>query len=336
MLTSLNSLSEQVEAREVEKHQGPFRCPECGGPTTLRKGSKRIHHFAHIPPYDCSFGAGETEAHRVAKTELRDLFLSHERVESAHLEKELSNGARPDVLVVNKDGSLVAIEVQAAAQTPSEVDRRTARINAAGVIVMWVILFKADNLNRALYGNLYYDSDTGYFSTEKYLKTRDGERRVASLYFKRPFAWHPEEKTLYALKLEDKHSWVESFETRENSGGGYHRKLKTQHYIEAKKITMVADPGMKGEHAGAWKNVPERYILMAKAWEALVEESLQPDAIERKLSEPAWIRSDSDRLVCKFWPGDGNVSHSHIISTWEELPTGELKSQHSTQHASHQ
>ena len=160
--------------------------------------------------------------------------------------------------------------------------------------------------------------------------------RVASLYFKRPFAWHPEEKTLYALKLEDKYRWIEGFENKEMSVGGYQKRYKERHHIEAKKITVLADPGMKGEHADAWKDVPKRYILMAKDWETSVDKSLHRDVIERKLSGPAWICSKSDKLVCKFWPGEGHFSHRHIISTWKRLPTGELAPQHSKPHGSHQ
>lgn len=336
MLTSLNPLSEQVEASQVEKHQGPFRCPECDGPTTLKKGAKRIHHFAHTPPYDCSFGAGETPAHRAAKKALQNLFLSHENTESAELEKALPNGARPDVLVTGKSGIRVAIEVQRAAQNPSEVDRRTARINAAGVAVMWVILFKADNFNRALYGDLHYDSNTGFFSTERYLKTRDGERRVASLYFKRPFAWHPEEKALYALKLEDKYRWIDEFENKEISVGGYQKRYKERHHIEAKKFMKLTDPGIRVVRADAWQNVPARYIVMANDWEATLDQSLRSDVIERKLSRPAWIRSDSDKLVCKFWRKEDKFSNlAHIISTWKELSTGRLTPQPSVIYASH-
>ena len=336
MLTSLNSLSEQVEASQVEKHQGPFRCPECGGPTTLKKGAKVIHHFAHTPPYDCSFGAGETPVHRAAKKALQNLFLSHKNIEFAGQEKALPNGARPDVLVAGKNGSLVAIEVQAAAQTPSEVDRRTARINAAGVAVMWVIVFKADNLNRALYGKLHYDSDTGRFSTEKYLKIRDGERRIASLYCKRPFAWHPEEKALYSPNSKTSTAGLRASRPERTVVAATTRDLRHSTTSKQKKITTLSCPGMRGTHADAWKNVPKRYILTAKDWEAPTGASLQPDVINRKLSKPAWIRSDSDRLVCKFWPGEGDLLHRHIITTWKKLPTGELTPQHSTPHGTQQ
>ena len=37
----------RVEARDVEKLDGPFMCPKCGKALRLRKGEIKAHHFAH-------------------------------------------------------------------------------------------------------------------------------------------------------------------------------------------------------------------------------------------------------------------------------------------------
>jgi hypothetical protein len=45
-------------------------CPDCAGRLMAKKGSVRVHHFAHASGTDCS-GAGETALHRLAKDLLR-------------------------------------------------------------------------------------------------------------------------------------------------------------------------------------------------------------------------------------------------------------------------
>lgn len=45
-------------------------CPDCEGRLVAKKGSVRVHHFAHASGTECS-GAGETALHRLAKDLLR-------------------------------------------------------------------------------------------------------------------------------------------------------------------------------------------------------------------------------------------------------------------------
>lgn len=46
-------------------------CPDCAGRLVAKKGSVRIHHFAHASGTDC-VGAGETALHRLAEDLLRE------------------------------------------------------------------------------------------------------------------------------------------------------------------------------------------------------------------------------------------------------------------------
>lgn len=46
-------------------------CPDCAGRLVAKKGSVRIHHFAHASGADC-IGAGETALHRLAKDLLKE------------------------------------------------------------------------------------------------------------------------------------------------------------------------------------------------------------------------------------------------------------------------
>lgn len=322
MLTSLNSENEQVEAQDVEKEQGPFRCPVCFEATTLRKGEKRVHHFAHKPPYDCNFGKGESEEHLIAKTKIRDLFQSNEFVASARLEHPLADGSRPDVLVVFKNGKQLSVEIQASPQSERKVDQRTNRANRNNATVMWVILFKAKNFNRALNGEVTYCEKSGNYFTNKYLTTKEGERRIARLYFNRPFAWHPEEKTLYVLKLIKKYTWRDGFENNESNISGYKELLKTRYDISARKIRDMNDWICKFKEVEAWHNLPARKILIANDWNEQTINPAQRNAITKKMSSEAWIYSKQQKLLSRFRPASNfDIHHQNIIiETWEWEP----------------
>lgn len=58
-------------AQSSDKTDGDFKCVDCGGPMTLRKGETRRPHFAHVAEFDrssCeSVGKGEGARHKAAK-----------------------------------------------------------------------------------------------------------------------------------------------------------------------------------------------------------------------------------------------------------------------------
>jgi competence protein CoiA len=74
MLSAYNARGRQVIARDATKTDGPFTCPDCGGEVILKKGEEKVHHFAHVPPFTCSFGVGESQEHRAAKQEIYDAY----------------------------------------------------------------------------------------------------------------------------------------------------------------------------------------------------------------------------------------------------------------------
>lgn len=67
LVAKLNSL--RIEATNAER-RSDFVCPECSGLVILKRGMIRIAHFAHKPPFDCDYGAGESEHHRSIKLKL--------------------------------------------------------------------------------------------------------------------------------------------------------------------------------------------------------------------------------------------------------------------------
>ena len=53
----------KVAARDAERADAPFGCIGCAADMTLKKGSLRVHHFAHKATAPCRAGRGETEDH---------------------------------------------------------------------------------------------------------------------------------------------------------------------------------------------------------------------------------------------------------------------------------
>ena len=140
-------VSDNAEVVATEVDRGPeFRCPDPvrNQVVFIRKGRKRIHHFAHRPDASCAYGRGETQAHLRAKLLLRDEFRRRgfqAEVERVVLSSE--SDRRADVLVwkPNTD-QRVAIEVQHSYLFAPDIERRTKAYMAAGVPVIWIGLLK--------------------------------------------------------------------------------------------------------------------------------------------------------------------------------------------------
>jgi Competence protein CoiA-like family len=136
-------VSDNAEVIASEVDRGPeFRCPDpvCNQVVFIRKGRKRIHHFAHRPDASCAYGRGETQAHLLAKLFLRNEFRRRgfqADVERVVLSSE--SDRRADVLVSkpNTDRRM-AIEVQHSNLSVLDIERRTKAYMAAGVPVIWI------------------------------------------------------------------------------------------------------------------------------------------------------------------------------------------------------
>jgi competence protein CoiA len=136
-------VSDSAEVVTSEVDRGPeFRCPDpvCNQVVFIRKGLKRIHHFAHQPDASCAYGRGETLAHLQAKLMLRDIFRRRgfqADVERVVLSSE--SDRRADVLVSKPNTDRrVAIEVQHSYLSVPDIERRTKAYMAAGVPVIWI------------------------------------------------------------------------------------------------------------------------------------------------------------------------------------------------------
>lgn len=134
-----------VLARDSEKGS-TYHCPECSREVTLKKGRKKVHHFAHKPPVTCYYAAGETEAHMKSKLDFYDHFKSLGL--DATVEYPVSFNevrSRADVCVLNtRKGIAAALEIQHTTLSLDEIERRTKNYNTLGMAVGWIPLLDLD------------------------------------------------------------------------------------------------------------------------------------------------------------------------------------------------
>ncbi|HGP2812009.1 TPA: competence protein CoiA [Salmonella enterica] len=135
MLTAMHN-GKIIIARDAQK-PGIFTCPECGEPVTLRKGSVKIHHFAHRNTMSCGYGKGESELHMDLKMRLYDALLAHPDVTGVALEAAVGR-VRPDVLAVIR-GQQVAFEIQLSSLSIEDLYRRTAACAAQDIAMIWIL-----------------------------------------------------------------------------------------------------------------------------------------------------------------------------------------------------
>jgi len=137
MLSANDQQGDLVIAWEVTKTQGPFFCPECQEQVIVKKGSYKIHHFAHQPSSDCTYGTGESEEHRQAKYHIYEALRHHPDVTKLAIERPLK-GVRPDVSFCWQGRDYVAIELQISPISPEEIARRTRLYTSQNIAVLWM------------------------------------------------------------------------------------------------------------------------------------------------------------------------------------------------------
>jgi competence protein CoiA len=115
--------SRKVLALDQQKSDGPFSCPLCVEQTVLKKGTRKVHHFAHKPPVTCDYGRGETEQHRECKLTIYEGLRRHRRFRDVEIERSMGT-VRPDVSGFMGEVPF-AIEVQISALTMEQIVHRT-------------------------------------------------------------------------------------------------------------------------------------------------------------------------------------------------------------------
>ena len=154
MLTAYHPQSStQVFAADQSSSDGPFFCPACGSELRIRKGLKRIHHFAHLPEKVCRY-KGESQLHLRIKKQIYFSLLQElgEKVKNVSVEKMIGS-IRPDVLVEGFKKN-IGIEIQVTPLTPAELIRRTNAYYQQKIHVLWVLPFSVPR---------FFASDDGEF-----------------------------------------------------------------------------------------------------------------------------------------------------------------------------
>lgn len=214
-----------VIARSESKSNAPFECPECGNEVILRKGMVRIHHFAHKPPVTCTYGAGETDAHRQCKMAIYDALLQAPNVRKPGLERSLTT-VRPDVRAYINN-TPIAIEVQISALSLDTIIRRTTEYTRKGVYLLWLPQWTSD------------------LDVHRY-SPRVWERWIHAAYFGRIYYWL-EGLLVVSYHFAPYYTFVEETSWygeggEEMSAGGFDRKSKRYRTpVRGKTLNLLTD-----------------------------------------------------------------------------------------------
>jgi len=85
---------QKVAAWDQRKSDGPFSCPHCFERTILKKGTMKVHHFAHKRPITCEYGRGESERHRDCKLTIYHGLRRHRRFREVEIERSMGTVRR--------------------------------------------------------------------------------------------------------------------------------------------------------------------------------------------------------------------------------------------------
>ena len=125
-----------VYAWKVHDREADYKCPMCNNPVRLKRGNKKIPHFAHISSNDCSYGEGVSEDHLVVQKEITEI-LSSNNIQ-CKLEYRGIKNRRADVFVEYLNNKIV-FEIQHSRIEPQEILARTQDYNNNGCSVIWVM-----------------------------------------------------------------------------------------------------------------------------------------------------------------------------------------------------
>ncbi|MGB8818231.1 MAG: competence protein CoiA family protein [Rhizobiaceae bacterium] len=135
---------EAVSALRGETYHCPS--PDCGGQLTLKQGRKVAAHFAHKPPYACTWGENETAEHRLAKSVFHSVFSRRNLKCEMEFYTPFEDGSqrRADVLVWAPHGRPVAFEFQKSNIAVTEIEARAFSYAKHGYAQIWIPIAKAD------------------------------------------------------------------------------------------------------------------------------------------------------------------------------------------------
>jgi competence protein CoiA len=179
MLSALNAHNREVVAREMSKDNGPFYCPACRGEVMVKKGTIKIHHFAHVPPAKCLYGTGESEEYRTAKLAIYDALCSVPEVSKLMVDRYLET-QQLDVSCCIRERQYLTIEIQFGQEPPEEIARRLSLYAAKKIHVLWLFPHPNELVAGARYTTNLLERylHALYFGTIYYWRGGDGVQPV--------------------------------------------------------------------------------------------------------------------------------------------------------------
>lgn len=210
----------------VIAQRGPeYRCPKCDGIAILKKGRKVIAHFAHKPPTDCSWAAGETRAHLETKLLIASALTGRGLgAEVEFVVNTFPGDRRADVMVWSPKGLQIAFELQHTPIDLNEIEKRASSYAHAGIAQIWIPFLNASVWEKG-------EPRAGGWFVERY-SPRPFERWIHGFNGKHGmWMYDPAKQEFWLGRLEGHQIYVEetTYFTEggdENTGGGFHRWLK--------------------------------------------------------------------------------------------------------------
>lgn len=244
----------KIIARLSSKEESPFYCPSCRGELNIRKGRIKIHHFAHKPPFNCTHGEGETEAHRKCKETLYNLLSVRNNLTLLDIESNLGI-VIPDIYA-QINGIPVAIEIQKSNLSVNEITYKTQKYHELGINVLWLALYNDKLIN------------------DKYSPSA-WEKWCHATYFGRVYYWLSDLTVVpvhfadYQLYVEDS-NWYDS-SGNEMSAGGYFKTSKRYRTPQQGNLVNIAEdfiPNFRKEWQGGSVFIPtcRIYTDKQKTW----------------------------------------------------------------------
>lgn len=139
MQRAMNQDDIDVFAWKAEKNDGNnYKCPHCKSAVTLKKGDKKIAHFAHKSLNQCPFNSEpESEEHVNMKINFLN-YLRRNRPELVvEIEKILIPKRKADMVIYENNQTFI-VEFQASKIGRKELKERTRDYNIAGYPVLWI------------------------------------------------------------------------------------------------------------------------------------------------------------------------------------------------------
>ena len=240
----LKALSnEDLVLSTVADRDDEFKCPSCKAEVTLKRGPKRVAHFAHKSNQGCAYGKGESLAHLKAKLLISEAFQN--RGLTSHVEHTIQmegEARRADVYVKSPNSSAsYAIEIHNTNQSNLEIRRRNISYSKFNTRVIWVPIVR-----NSIY-KILQNINIGQISDS--VRLNDFEIDLFDFYGTVHF-WEPNNEKFFVLESCASWSfkghteyWDSNTEQVESRGGFYfelkkHRRIAITSKIDARDLKI--------------------------------------------------------------------------------------------------